>query len=110
MITQKQIQKLTDIVVRETDAEAVYLFGSIAGGGANENSDVDLLVVLKEELRKEKRRRIASALGVKTALPDLFFPKDFKLYSISEFNNLRRDKYSFLYNILQTAKTLYVRQ
>jgi predicted nucleotidyltransferase len=110
MITEKQIQKLTSIIVEETDADSVYLFGSYATGSINKDSDIDLLVVVNKELKKETRRNTISALGLKTATPDLFFPKDFKLYSTKEFEALKNDKYSFLYQILQSAKLLYARR
>lgn len=109
MITEKQIQVLTNIIVKETDAEKVYLFGSYANNNINENSDIDLLIIINKNLQKETRRDIISSLSIKTAIPELFFPKDFKLYSLNEFNKLKDDKYSFLYHILQTAKPLYAR-
>lgn len=108
MITEKQIQELTKIVVAETNPEKVYLFGSYASKNANENSDVDLLVIVNEKLTKENRRNTIAKLGLKTAVTDLFFPKDFKVYSSKEFEELKNNKYSFLYQILKKARTLYV--
>lgn len=110
MITEKQIQTLTRIIVQETDAEQVYLFGSYATGVHHKDSDLDLLIVVDKNLQKETRRNIISGLSLKTAIPELFFPKDFKLYTINEYNELKGDKHSFLYHILQTAKPLYVKQ
>ena len=46
---------------------------------------------------------------MKTALPDLMFPKDFKMYSLNEYTELKENKYSFLYSALQNAKKLYER-
>ena len=109
MITEEQIQKLTSIVVQETDAEKVYLFGSYAEGKISKDSDIDLLIVVKKNLQKETRRNLISSLSIKTAIPELFFPKDFKLYSVNEFDELKNDKHSFLYHILQTSKPLYAR-
>jgi uncharacterized protein len=108
MITKEQIQKLVEAVVAETSATGVYLFGSYAENNPNENSDVDLIVILNQSLTKKNRRDIVATLGLKTAVNDLFFPKDFKIYSREEFEKLKEDKYSFLSNILQTAKLLYV--
>ncbi len=108
MITQKQIKDLTDLVVKRTEAERIYLFGSYATNSANENSDVDLLVVMNQKLSKEKRRAVAADLSRESAEGNLFFPKDFKVYSKEEFERLRENKNSFLYHILKTAKPLYV--
>lgn len=108
MITEKQIQQLTNIVVKETKPERVYLFGSYASDSATENSDVDILIIVDKEFTKEERRKTVATLGLKTATKDLFFPKDFKVYSSKEFEQLRNNKESFLSSILQQSKPLYV--
>jgi len=45
MITQTDIQKMTDIIVANFAPDKIILFGSHARGDATEHSDVDLLVV-----------------------------------------------------------------
>ncbi|MDQ2718503.1 MAG: nucleotidyltransferase domain-containing protein [Bacteroidota bacterium] len=110
MITNKQIQKITDIIVDEIQPEKVFLFGSYAAGLANINSDVDIIVIVNEELNKKTRLEILTRLNLKTALPNLLFSKDFKMYNLNEYAALKTNKYSFLYTALQNAKTLYERQ
>ncbi len=109
MITQKQIKELTNIIVQKTNATAVYLFGSYALNQQNLNSDLDILVIVNDDLKKSLRREIITKLALATATPKLFFSKDFKLYSHSEFLKLESDKGSFLYHILKDAKLLYAR-
>ena len=65
MVTRKEIQAITDDIVREFRPLQVILFGSHAYGTPREDSDVDLLVVMnipKSEFRKkaiEIRQRIS---------------------------------------------------
>lgn len=109
LITNNQIQKVADIIVEEIQPEKIFLFGSYASGRPNRHSDVDIIVVVSENLEKKNRIDTLTKLNLKTALPNLMFPKDFKMYSLSEYVELKENKYSFLYNALQSAKTLYER-
>ncbi|MEO5501712.1 MAG: nucleotidyltransferase domain-containing protein [Ginsengibacter sp.] len=110
MITEKQIQKVTEIIVEEIQPEKVFLFGSYVSGKINRNSDVDMVIVVTEDLNKKKRIEQLIKINHKTALPDLLFPKDFKLYSLNEYCDLKNKKYSFLYSAMKNAKTLYERK
>ncbi|MDQ6761466.1 MAG: nucleotidyltransferase domain-containing protein [Bacteroidota bacterium] len=109
MITRKQIQEVADIIVEEIQPEKVLLFGSYAAGRPNKHSDVDIIVIVNETLDKKNRIDTLVKLNMKTALPNLLFPKDFKMYSLNEYAELKENKYSFLYSALQNAKTLYER-
>jgi len=109
MITNKQIQTVTDIIVEAIQPEKILLFGSYASGNANKHSDIDIIVIVNNKLEKKNRISILTQLNLKTALPDLIIPKDFKMYSLSEYDELKDNKYSFLYSALQNAKTLYER-
>ena len=110
MITNNQIQRVTDITVEEIQPEKVLLFGSYASGVPNKHSDIDIIVIVNEKLEKKSRIDTLTKLNLKTALPNLMFPKDFKMYSLNEYDELKKNKYSFLYNALQNARTLYERQ
>lgn len=107
MITNQQIKALADIIIKEINPEKIYLFGSYAHNTADDESDVDLLIIVNETLTKERRRNKIAQLSIKTAVSDLLFPKDFKIYSSEEFEELKDKKHSFLHNILKQAKPLY---
>lgn len=110
MVTEEQIQKVTEIIVEEIQPEKVFLFGSYVSGKINQDSDVDMVIVVSEDLNKKKRIEQLIKINHKTALPDLLFPKDFKLYSSNEYSTLKNKKYSFLYSAMKNAKTLYERK
>jgi uncharacterized protein len=108
LITNKQIQEVTNIIVKEIQPEKVLLFGSYASGLPDSGSDIDILVVVDKDLEKKSRMEAMMTL-LKTALANLLFAKDFKMYSLKEYNELKKNKLSFLYNALRNAKTLYER-
>lgn len=110
MITSKQIKEVTDIIVEEIQPEKILLFGSYAYGIPDKHSDIDIIIVVNKTLEKKKRIEDVVRLNMKTALPNLMFPKDFKMYSLEEYRRLKENKYSFLGSTLQNAKTLYERQ
>ncbi|MGN6602553.1 MAG: nucleotidyltransferase domain-containing protein [Ginsengibacter sp.] len=109
MITDQQIQEVTKIIVDEVQPEKVFLFGSYASDRQNENSDLDFIVIVEKDLENSKRIDETVKLNLKTALPNLLFPKDFKMYSKEEYNSLSGKKSSFLYSALQNSKLLYER-
>lgn len=82
MISEQQIQEVADIIVEEIQPEKVFLFGSYASGIPDKNSDVDFIVIVNKILEKKSRLDRMVKLNLKTALPNLMFPKDFKMYSI----------------------------
>ena len=49
MVTMDRIQDLCDRIAREFHPERIILFGSYARGDADEDSDVDLLVIMPFE-------------------------------------------------------------
>lgn len=110
MITSKQIKQVTDIIVEEVQPEKVFLFGSYANGIPNKHSDMDIIVIVNNELERKSRIENVVRLNIKTALPNLMFPKDFKMYSLEEYRRLKENKDSFLGSVLQNARTLYERQ
>ena len=54
---EKNIIKIAKTLGDITNAKRVILFGSYARGDANENSDVDLLIVADSQLPRFKRTR-----------------------------------------------------
>ena len=67
MITASQIQSVADKIAKQFRPERITLFGSYAYGTPNENSDVDLLVVMPFEGRKS-----AQAIEIRRAVYDGF--------------------------------------
>ncbi len=82
------LRRMVEIIVRETDPEAIILFGSRARGDARPDSDIDLLVIEREPFGPG-RSRIKEAARLYRALGDLPASKDLLVYSHDEVADRR---------------------
>jgi len=48
---QSELDKLKELIINTLPVEQIYLFGSYAYGNPQKDSDLDLLVVLKDEVQ-----------------------------------------------------------
>jgi predicted nucleotidyltransferase len=104
MISQTTLSSITEQIVRQFHPNQVILFGSLARGVAQEESDVDLLVVLPETPDKRK-----SAIQIRRALAHFLVPKDIVVTTPDEIRKFRSIKGSFLRSVLSEGKVLYER-
>lgn len=99
--------KLNEIVSKIAGAlkpRKIILFGSYAEGRANEDSDLDLLVVVEHsDIPKYKRARaIRKHLWGITDIP-----KDIVVYTEKEIDEWAGVQSSFISNILKYGQVLY---
>lgn len=71
MTTNELIAEMTDRIARDFHPLRIILFGSFARGDATADSDVDLLVVLREATNKRQ-----AAIEIRRSLRDLPISKD----------------------------------
>ena len=57
MVQLAEIRQFSDRIAREFEPEKIILFGSYAYGQPDEDSDVDLLVIMPHEGRSQEARR-----------------------------------------------------
>ena len=57
MVNENDIKRVAKQIGTSIDAERVVLFGSYARGQADQNSDVDLLIIAESRLPRFKRSR-----------------------------------------------------
>ncbi len=81
MISQEQIQEATKRLVEAYNPVAIYLFGTYAWGEPNEDSDLDLMVILSDE---DKVGFSTYKIGTR-ALWDIGFSKDILVNNESYF-------------------------
>ena len=87
----------------EFQPEEIYLFGSHAWGAPTEDSDVDLMVVLKESDQRPIRRDQRAQL----CLGRLTLSADVLVRTRSEVNRVRDVRGSLTHNIFQNGRKIY---
>lgn len=101
MVTQEAIRELSDRIVREFHPERIILFGSYAYGTPNEDSDVDLLIVMPFEgsqTKKASEIRLAVHPG---------FPIDLIVRTPETLQQRLAQEDFFLREITEKGKLLY---
>ncbi len=96
------VDKVVERIADEFDPKLIIIFGSAARGDADENSDLDILVVMDTDLSyyrraPEVRRRL---LGIPLAM-DIF------VATPEEFLEYKDDDRFFIKYIVSTGKVAY---
>jgi predicted nucleotidyltransferase len=101
MVTRREITELCDRIARKFKPERIILFGSYAYGVPNEDSDVDLLVVLPLT-----DSRTAKAIEIRNAIP-VDFPLDLLACSPDYLKQRVSQEDFFLREIVEKGQILY---
>ena len=104
MITREQIEKIVKKIVSSCRLERIILFGSYAYGNPTENSDLDLLVVIKSSNlpRYKRAREIRKHLWGVTDIP-----KDILVYTEEEIEEWKEVEEAFITKVLREGRILY---
>lgn len=105
MLNESVIQEVTNRLVKTYDPLKIYLFGSYAWGHPDEESDVDLLIVVEKADKKSYKRAIAGF----DALFGLGLSKDLLVLTNDEFEDLAYQKSTLIHKIKEEGKLLYAR-
>lgn len=98
------INNIVETIVRNVHPEKVILFGSYAWGSPTPNSDIDLLIVVKSSMRRDKR-----SLEIYRLFTDRTFPLDIIVYTPEEVELCQTMHGSFVKSIMEEGKVLYDR-
>ncbi|HIH96978.1 MAG TPA: nucleotidyltransferase domain-containing protein [Thermoplasmata archaeon] len=104
MITREQIEEIVKKIVSSCRLERIILFGSYAYGNPTENSDLDLLVVIKSSNlpRYKRARAIRKHLWGVTDVP-----KDILVYTEDEIEEWKEVEEAFITKVLREGRILY---
>lgn len=99
------IQTVAQLIAEQFDPEKIILFGSHARGQAGMHSDIDLLVVMREdEGRKHPGNPVRRAIAERFVLP-----VDVIISSPEVFAKQRTNPYSLIHKALEEGELLYER-
>lgn len=104
MITQTEIQEFAQRIADRYQPERIILFGSQADGTANEDSDVDMLVVM----RHTERKNIYKSIEILNALRPPF-PTDLLVRSPEDILFALKHGDPIVSTIVNEGTPLYVR-
>ncbi|HCE59007.1 MAG TPA: hypothetical protein DER09_14530 [Prolixibacteraceae bacterium] len=104
MIGAEKISDIVNKIVLGYNPEKIILFGSYASGNANENSDLDLFVVKKTDLPRPLRM-----VQVRKMIYGSMIPVDLVVYTPEEIIDSKKNRYSFVNEVMNTGKILYER-
>lgn len=104
MVTQRQISKIVHRIKNNYSLEKIILFGSYAYGQPEEDSDLDLLVVVKKsDLPRHKRAR-----EIRKRLWGLIdTPKDILVYTEDEIEEWKEVEQAFITKVMNQGRVLY---
>ncbi|MBI1870845.1 MAG: nucleotidyltransferase domain-containing protein [Chlamydiae bacterium] len=96
------ISNVAQQIVKSVHPDKIILFGSYAYGKPNQDSDVDLLVIMKTRKRPVKR-----APEITKAIQFYPFPMDILVRTPQEINHRLQLKDPFYLSIIHKGKVLY---
>jgi predicted nucleotidyltransferase len=102
MVDHAQIRRYASTLVRQFRPERVVLFGSYARGSATEDSDVDILVIMDHD----KRRNVDQAIAIRLQA-DTPFPMDLLVKRPAEVAERLAMNDTFIRSILEQGEVLY---
>ncbi|WP_008318099.1 nucleotidyltransferase domain-containing protein [Leptolyngbya sp. PCC 6406] len=105
-LTAELLQDMTNTIVGEVDPDTVILFGSQARGEANQQSDVDLLIVENKPFGVNRSRR-KEAAKVWRALARFKLPIDILLYSADEVAEWSQTKNHVIARAIREGQVIY---
>jgi predicted nucleotidyltransferase len=101
MVEMKKIEDLTSQIAREFDPDKIILFGSHAYGQPNDDSDVDILVVLSF-----KGKPVRKAIEIRNRV-DVRMPLDLIVRTPEQLADRLAQNDWFMREIVERGRTLY---
>ena len=102
-IPESTLQTMTECLVHEFSPEQVILFGSHAWGIPTEDSDLDLMVVVKDSAHSPLQR----IWQARAALRQFTMPKDIIVSTRAEFDAYRNIPASLTYKVANEGRVMY---
>ena len=114
MISDQQIQDLVSKIKEAIPALKILLFGSYARGEANEESDLNLCIIVASDAdiidsSWPSAQWIYRACALKQAVGPGYVCLDPHLFTEEEFEKLKGREHPFLMQIVEEGRVLYER-
>jgi predicted nucleotidyltransferase len=104
MIETTKINEIVKRIANIFNPDKIILFGSYATDNADENSDIDLLVIKDSDIPRHMR-----SFDIQKSLIGSMISMDILVYTAKEFEQEKNEKNTFLFSAIKTSKILYER-
>ena len=103
---------LSNLIVslKASNPYKIILFGSYANGNPNENSDIDLLIILdNNHVSKTYQERLNKKIRIRSSVIEINrkIPLDILVYSKEEWKIIKKSGNDFIDEIEKTGKVIY---
>ena len=105
-VDEEFLKEVVRRIVSAVDPERIILFGSHAYGKPKRESDLDLLVVVKESSLPRYKRSVP----IYKALAGILVPKDIVVYTEKEIEEWSNVPLAFITTITRKGKVIYEKQ
>jgi predicted nucleotidyltransferase len=98
------------MLLKASNPYKIILFGSCANGNPNENSDIDLMVILdNNHISKTYEERLNKRIFIRNLVLEINrkIPLDILVYSREELNKIKEHGNYFIDEIERTGKVIY---
>jgi len=105
-VDEEILKEIIRRIVSVIDPEKIILFGSYAYGEPKKESDLDLLVIIKESSLPRYKRSVP----IYRTLAGILIPKDIIVYTEKEVEEWRNVPLAFITTIIRKGKVIYEKQ
>ena len=108
MYSKEDFEVIRDIILKEIEPYQIVLFGSYARGLQDENSDIDLMILTKDDISRQEKLKLIYKL--QKAFLYLNYRIDIILKNWEEFNKFKDYIGTINYDVYREGKVLWTRQ
>ena len=107
MYKKEELNEIRDVILSEIEPFQIVLFGSYATGKQNEDSDIDLMILIKEEITRKEKLNIL--FNIEKRFLKLKYDIDIILKNWNEFNKYKKYIGTVNYDVSREGKILWTK-
>jgi uncharacterized protein len=96
------LNRIVDRIINTAHPSRIILFGSAAAGTMKENSDFDLIVIMKNNIHRRKTAHL-----IYQSISDIGFATDIIVVTEDDISSLQNTEENFLRPALEEGKVLF---
>jgi predicted nucleotidyltransferase len=102
MFDYAEAERVIEMAKQKIVSDLIIVFGSVANGTANDDSDLDIIVV-----KESDENGFIRSARARVALKDSNIPIDITVYTPEEFKERLTNKYSLAYEAMTTGRIVH---